>query len=132
MLDELPPSSAFAHEGEGGGEDGLAALSGLHRARAEASPFSYVLDVVDDGYVGVAVQHEVAVHAVHCEGRGDGALGRGEALGYGGAAVDSAGAGWVPEGPGVGEEVGLDVAELRQFEDVFDGGFVLRGGWWFD
>ena len=70
-----------------------------------------MLDVVDNRNLRVPVQHEVAVHAVHGEIVGDGALRGGEALGYGGAAVDSARAGWVPEGARVGEEVGLDVRE---------------------
>ena len=52
--------------------------------------------VVDYGDVGVAVQHEVAVHAVHGEVLGHGALGCGEALGYCRAAVDPSRAGGVP------------------------------------
>ncbi len=127
MRNYFLPAGAFAHEGEGGGEDGLAALSGLHGAGAEGAAFAHVLDVVDDGDVGVAVEDEVAVHAVDGEGVGDGALGGGEALGYGCAALCTgvsliswcdipnllayiyASRSWrMPEGTGVGEEVGLD------------------------
>ena len=45
------------------------------------------------------------MHAVDREVWRDGELCGGEALGDYGAAVDAAGAGGVPEGPGVGEDV---------------------------
>ena len=63
---------------------------------------------------------------------GDRGLGCGEALRYGGAAEDAACAGRVPEGAGVGEEVGADVGEGEEGEDVLDGGVVGEGFGRFD
>ena len=99
--------------------------------------------MVEDRDVPVAREHEVAVHAVHgvfvggdCELRG------GETLGDRGAAEDAAGAGRMPEGAGVGEDVGADVCEWEELECVlngrvmgkgrggFDQGCVRRGGVW--
>ncbi len=71
---QLPAAAALAHEAHGDGEDGLAALAGLHRAGGEALALAHVLDVVQDGDLGVARQHEVAVHRVHGKVRGYGAL----------------------------------------------------------
>ena len=88
--------------------------------------------MVDDRDFGVAVQDEVTVHRVHVEVFGDGALGGREALGDDGSAVDSAGSGRVPEGPGVGEEVGVDVGEVGEFEDGFHGGVGVAGRGWGD
>jgi len=88
--------------------------------------------MVDNRDLSVAVQHEVAVHGMDVEVFGDGALRGGETLGYDGAAVDSAGAGGVPEGARVGEEVGVDVGEVREFEDGFHCGVRGAGRGWGD
>lgn len=64
-----------------------------------------MLDVVEDGDGAVPREDEVAVHAVDEEVRGDGELCGSEALCDYRAAVDPAGAGGVPEGAGVGEDV---------------------------
>lgn len=88
--------------------------------------------MVDDRDFGVAVQDEVTVHRVHVEVFWDCALGGREALGDDGSAVDSAGSGRVPEGPGVGEEVGVDVGEVGEFEDGFHGGVGVAGRGWGD
>lgn len=101
----LCAAAVFAHEAQRGGEDGSPALARLHGARSEGPALANVLDMVEDGEGAVAGEHEVAVHAVDGEVRGDGELSGGEALGYHGAAVDAAGAGGVPEGAGVGEDV---------------------------
>lgn len=68
---------------------------------------------------------------------GDRGLRCGEALRYGGAAEDAACARGVPEGAGVGEEVGTDVCQRQEGEDVLNGGVVREGfgrfdqGWMF-
>ena len=105
VLHQLLPSTPLAHETHRHGENAFPALPRLHRARRETLAGPHVLDVVQDRDLGVPGQHEVAVHRVHGEVRGYGALGGGEALGDDGAAVDAAGAGGVPEGAGVGEDV---------------------------
>lgn len=61
--------------------------------------------MVEDRNGGVPSEDEVAMHGVHGEVGGNGALGGGKALGYDGAAVDAASSGWVPEWAGVGVEV---------------------------
>lgn len=62
--------------------------------------------MVDYGYVTVAGQDKVAVHAVDSvEVGGDRVLRCGEALSYCGTSEDATGARRVPEGAGVGVEV---------------------------
>lgn len=103
---ELPLSTTvLLAEAQRGREDGPPALTSLHRAGRKALAVTHALDVVQDGDLRVARQHEVAVHAVHGEVGGDGALGGGEALGDGGTAVDTARAWGVPEGASVGEDI---------------------------
>ena len=113
MLDEVrrPAPGPLPREAHCRREDALPALPRLHGARDEGFPVADALDVVEDRDLAVARQHEVAVHAVDREVRGDGGLGRGEALRDGGAAEDAARAGRVPEGAGVGVDVGADVGE---------------------
>lgn len=105
MPDLFRAARLLARERESGGEDAFPLLPRLDSARGEGFPGAHVLDVVEDGDGRVACEHEVAVHAVDGEVWWDGELRRGEALGYDGAAVDAAGAGGVPEGAGVGEDV---------------------------
>jgi hypothetical protein len=64
-----------------------------------------MLDVVHDRNLRVSGQHEVAVHAVYCEVRWDGALGCGEALCDYGTTIDAACSWGMPERSGVGVEV---------------------------
>ena len=92
----LLSASTFSHEGEGGGEDWLTSLPSLDGACAEAAPFADMFDVVDEWDFGVAVEHEVTVHAVYCEIVGDCSLCGCEALCYGCSAVDASSAWWVP------------------------------------
>lgn len=132
VLDELFPTRAFTHETQRCGEDRLASLSSLDSPRAETPPFAHVLDVVDDGHFGVAVENKIAVHAVDGEVGGDGALGCGEALSDGSAAIDAAGAGRVPQRACVGEEIGLDGRERGQGKGVFDRSVGRDGGRRFD
>lgn len=89
VFDLLLAAGAFAHEGEGGGEDGLATLSRLHRACAETPALADMLHVIDDGDIGIAVQDKVAVHAMHGEVVRDGSLRGRQALRDGGAAIDA-------------------------------------------
>jgi len=96
VLELLLPAAVLPAEAQSGREDGPSALPRLHRAGREALAVANALDVVEDGDLRVARQHEVAVHAVHGEVGGDGALGGGEGLGDGGAAVDAARSRGVP------------------------------------
>lgn len=61
--------------------------------------------MVKDRNSRVTSEHEIAVHAMDGEVRGDGHLCGCEALRDDGAAVDAARSGWVPEGSRVGEDV---------------------------
>ena len=72
------------------------------------------------------------MHAVDGELERDCGLRGAEALGYRGAAVDAAGTGWVPECAGVGVDVGADVGEGEQGEDVLDRAVVGERFRWFD
>jgi len=105
VRDQLLTPTALAHETHGDGEDGLAALAGLDGAGGEALALAHVLDVVQDGDLRVTGQHEVAVHRVHGEVRGYGALRRRQALRDHRPAVDAARPRGVPEWSGVGEDV---------------------------
>ena len=105
MHNRFLPSGPLPGERHGGGEDAFPPLSRLHGAGSEGAPFAHVLDVVEDGDRRVACQYEIAVHAVHGEVAGNGALRGGETLCDYAAAVDAAGSGGVPEGTGVGEDV---------------------------
>ena len=107
--DGLAAAGALAHEGHGRGEDDGAALAGLHRTGYEGFSVAHPLDVVEDWDFAIARQHEVAMHAVDCEVGWDRGLGGAEALCYGGAAEDAPRPWGVPEGPGIGEDVGTDV-----------------------
>lgn len=109
MLHQFLPSTPFPHKAHRGREYGSAPLPCLHRPGCEALSFPDMLDVVEDRYLRVTGKDEVAVHAVDGEVRGNGDLGGGETLGDDGAAVDSAGAGRVPERAGVCE----DILEMR-------------------
>ena len=84
------------HEAERDGEDGPAALPGLHGACGEAAAITHTFNVVYDRDLAVAGEHKIAVHAVDTEVRVDSALRGGEALGDDGAAIDAACARWVP------------------------------------
>lgn len=130
MVERRAARAALAHETQGGREDRAAALPRLHRACGEALALADVLDGVYDGDVGVAGKDEVAVHGVDEEGGGDGFLGGGEALRDDGAAVDAAGAGRMPEGAEVREEVGGDVIQGTEFKGGFDAREVWVGGGW--
>ena len=123
MLNQIrrPPAGPLPREAHRRREDALAALARLHGARDEGFPVADALDVVEDGDLRVAGEDKVAVHAVDCEVRRDGRLRRGEALRDGGAAEDAARPRRVPEGPGVGVDVGADVGEGQEGEDGFDG-----------
>ena len=67
VVDGFFAARVLAHEGEGCGEDWLAALAGLHGSCCKGFAFADVLDVVEDGDGGVAGEDEVAVHAVDSE-----------------------------------------------------------------
>ncbi len=105
MLNQLLPAAALAHKTHRHREYATTALPRLHGARRERFALAHVLDVVEDGDLGVAGEDEVAVHRVDGEGRGHSALCRGEALRYDGAAVDATRPGGVPERACVGEDV---------------------------
>ena len=126
MLNQLLPAATFPDETHRCREYGFPALSRLHRARGERSPLPDVLDVVQDGDVGITGQNEVAVHAVDSEVGGDGGLGGGKALCDCSAAVDTAGTGWMPEGPGVG--VNVLCSECCLVRACVTGG--VKGGTW--
>ena len=110
----------------------MPALPCLHSPRSETPTLPYILHMIDDRDFGISVQDKVAVHGVDVEVFGHRALGGGQALCYDGSAVDSAGSWGVPEGTRVGEEVGVDVGEVGEFEDGFHGGVRVAGGWWGD
>lgn len=105
MFEFLLPPAVLATEAERRGEDGSSALPGLHRAGRKALAVAHALDMVHDGDLGVAGEDEVAVHAVDGEVAGDGALGGGQGLGDGGAAIDAARTGRMPEGASIREDV---------------------------
>lgn len=128
VLHCLFTTTSLARETKSCREDRLAPLSGLHSARGKATTLSHVLHMVDDGDLAVAVEHKVAVHGVDVEVLGHGSLRSRQTLRDHGAAIDASRAWRVPEGTGVGEEVRVDVGEVREFEYGFDG----RGGgvWW--
>lgn len=110
MLDGQFPAGTGAHERDRRGEDTFPALTSLDCSRDETASVTYTFDVIENGDLAVAGEHEVAVHAVDgVEVTGDGELGGGQALGDGGAAEDAAGTGRVPEWSGVGEDVRSDV-----------------------
>ncbi len=109
MLYHIFPGRPELHETQRRGENTFPALSSLHRSCDEALPVSHALDVVEDRDFAVPCEHEVAVHGVDGEVGGDGGLSGREALRDGGAAEDTASAGRVPEGAGVGVDVGADV-----------------------
>ena len=132
VLDLFDSARAGAHEGHGGGEDDAAALAGLDGTGDEGFPVANALDVVEDRDVGVAREDEVAVHAVDGEVERDGGLRSAEALSDGSAAIDAAGAGRVPEGAGIGVDVGADVGEGEEGEDVLDRAVVGEGFGRFD
>lgn len=96
MAEDLVAGAVLAHEADGGGEDDVASLTRLHRPRSEGLAGAHLLDVVYDGDLRVAGQHEVAVHRVHGEVRLDRLLGGAQRLGNGGAAEDATGARRVP------------------------------------
>lgn len=105
MADGRRAARILAHKRHGRGEDALPPLPSLHGARGERPPLADVLDVVHDGDLAVAREHEVAVHAVHSEVRGHRPLASGEAVRDDRAAVDAAGSWGMPEGPSVREGV---------------------------
>lgn len=105
MLEFLLPPTVLATEAERSGEDGPAALPGLNGAGRKAPAVAHALDMIDDGDLRVAGEDEVAVHAMDGEIAGHGALGGGQGLGDGGAAVDAARAGGMPEGARIREDV---------------------------
>ena len=96
MLEDLVAGAVLAHEADGGGEDDVASLARLHRPRGEGLARAHLLDVVYDGDLRVAGEHEVAVHGMHGEVGVDRLLGGGQRLRNGGAAKDAAGARRVP------------------------------------
>lgn len=91
MLQNFVAGAVLAHKADGGGEDDLAALPRLHGSGCEAFARADPLDVVDDGYVRVAGEDEVAVHRVDGEVGFDRLLRSAQRLGNGGAAVDATG-----------------------------------------
>jgi hypothetical protein len=96
MLDFRLAATIRGIEAQRGGENGTSALSRLHGSGGIASAGADALHVVDNGDLGVARKHKVAVHAVHEEVLGHRELCGGEALRYDGAAVDAACAGRMP------------------------------------
>lgn len=90
MLHQFIASTVHLHETQGRREDNLPTLPRLHRPRREALSTADALHMVDERDVGAAGQHKVAVHRVHREVGGNGALRSGETLRDSGAAVDTA------------------------------------------
>lgn len=85
--------------------------------------------MIYDGYVGVSSKDEVAVHRVDGE-VGINRLLRGtEGLRNGSAAEDASRTRWMPHWAGVCEEIGVDIGQLGQLQDILDGGLrvVDRG-----
>lgn len=72
------------------------------------------------------------MHGVDGEVGGDGGLGRGKTLRYGGASKDAASARRMPERTGIGEDVRTYVGEREEGKDVLDGRVVGEGFRGFD
>ena len=85
--------------------------------------------MVDERQLGVPGQDEVAVHRVDGEVVVNRLLRGAERLGNSSAAKDAARAWRKPHGTGVGEEIGVDVAELRQFKHILNGRLRIVDGW---
>lgn len=133
MFDCSFSTTAGPHETYGRGKNTPSSLARLDSARNEAPSVSHALDMIQDGYLTVPCQDEVAVHAV--DGifvRRDGELGGRETLSYCRAAEDATGARRVPKGTCVGEDVGAYVDDGEELERVFDRRVVGEGGGWFD
>ena len=89
-------AGAFAHEGDGGGEDAAALLAGLDGARREGAAVAHPLDVEKDGQLARAGEEEVAVATMHHEVLRHGPLPCGDTHGDHGATVDAPGSWGVP------------------------------------
>lgn len=124
VLDRQLAAGAFLHERQRRREDALPPLARLHRPCDEALAVPHPLHVVQDRYLRVARQHEVAVHAVHREVLGDRRLRGGQTLRDRRPAVDASCARWVPEWSGVGVDVRSDVDEGEEREDILNGRVV--------
>ena len=96
VLHQLTPTTVLPYEAHGGGEDGLPPLPRLYRPCGKASPFTNVFDMVDYGYVVIAGEDKVAVHAVDGEVGRDRLLRRGEALCNRATSIDASSSRRVP------------------------------------
>ena len=81
---------------QSGCKDGFVPLPSLHCARRERLPISYELYMVDDRYIGVAGENEIAVHAVDGERIWNGLLSGGETLRNDRTAINTSGSGRMP------------------------------------
>lgn len=93
--------------------------------------------MVQDRDGGVACQYEIAVHtvnkkggiAVGWRGRWNGFLGGDEAVSNYSTTKNTPGVRRMPDLVCVGEYVGTDIRESREFEAVFEGRFRGVNGW---
>jgi hypothetical protein len=105
MRNRAPSSCSLLRKTHRGRKNGFSPLPRLYRASREAPALPHTLDMVHDGDSGVSSKHEVAVHAVHGEARGYGALCGAKALRDYATTVYTARTDGAPEWTRIGEYV---------------------------
>lgn len=132
VIHSLLPARVLTRKAQRGCEDGLSPLPGLHRPSRKGPTLPYVLHSVHDWQFRVAIQHEVAVHAMHVEILGNCLLRRRQALCYYSAAIDASRAGRMPQRASVCEEIWVNGIEMCQLQYIFNRSSVLGRWRWFD
>jgi hypothetical protein len=112
----LSPTVLF-HKAHGGREDDFPPLPRLYGPGRKGLSGSHPFYMVYDGYLCVAGKHKVAMHRVHRELRVHGLLGGSQCLRDCRSAKDTARTRWMPQWACIREEIGVNVAQLRQFKD---------------
>lgn len=96
MVQGLLAATAHPAEAQRSRENGTASLAGLHSTSHEAPAVADALHMVQDRYLRVTSENEVAVHAVDGEIDGDSSHGGGKTLRDRSATVDSSGTWGMP------------------------------------